>query len=84
LISKNKQNTKEESLVSNIIYQIFENYIIDVMGFLSSNKIRKLEELESELKKKSDSLNAQLVSTYCEIIDEAIFKDRAGREKKDM
>jgi hypothetical protein len=68
--------------MSNIIYQIFENYIIDVMGFLSSNKIRKLEELESELKKKSDSLNAQLISTYCEIIDEAIFKDRAGREKK--
>jgi hypothetical protein len=54
------------------------------MGFLSSNKIRKLEELESELKKKSDSLNAQLVSTYCEIIDEAIFKDKTGREKKDM
>ena len=37
--------------MSNIIYQIFENYIIDVMGFLSSNKIRKLEELESELKR---------------------------------
>ena len=54
------------------------------MGFLSAGKIRKLEELENELRKKSDNLNIQLISTYCEIIDEAIFKDRAGREKKDM
>ncbi|HPZ05598.1 MAG: UPF0236 family protein [Bacillota bacterium] len=52
------------------------------MGFLSAGKIRKLEELENELRKKSDNLNIQLISTYCEIIDEAIFKDRAGREKK--
>ena len=59
--------------MSNIIYQILENYIIDVLGFLSANEIRKLEELENELKKKSDSLTAHLISTYCEIIDEAIF-----------
>ena len=52
------------------------------MGFLSAGKIRKLEELENELRKKSDNLNIQLISTYCEIIDEAIFKDRAGREKR--
>jgi hypothetical protein len=66
--------------MSNIIYQIFENYIIDVMGFHSSNKIRNSKNW-SELKKNLQPKRAQ-VSTYCEIIDEAIFKDRAGREKK--
>jgi len=40
--------------VNNIIQQICENYISEVLNFFDADKIKTLDEMESELKKMTD------------------------------
>ena len=68
--------------MNNIIQQICENYISEVLNFFDADKIRTLDEMETELKKKTDCYIRNMMKTYLEGLDEAIAEDKAGRKKK--
>jgi len=68
--------------VINIIQQICEKYICEVLEFFGSNELRKIDEIEKDLKEKTDSYLRELMQAYLEGIDEAIAKDKVNRAKK--
>jgi hypothetical protein len=68
--------------VNNIIQQICENYISEILNFFDTDIIRTLDEMETELKKKTDNYIRIMIKTYLEGLDEAIAEDKASRKKK--
>jgi hypothetical protein len=68
--------------VNNIIQQICENYISEVLDFFDAGTIRTLDEMETELKEKTDSYLRNIMKIYLEGLDEAIAEDKTGRKKK--
>jgi len=68
--------------VNNIIQQICEKYISEVLDFFDSRTIRTLDEIECDLKEKTDCYVRELMRTYLEGLDEAIAEDKTGRKKK--
>jgi len=68
--------------VNNIIQQICENYISEVLDFFDAGTIRTLDEMETELKEKTDIYLRNIMKIYLEGLDEAIAEDKTGRKKK--
>jgi len=68
--------------VNNIIQQICGNYISEILDFFEVNTIRTLDEMETELKEKTDCYLRNIMKTYLEGLDEAIAEDKVGRKKK--
>lgn len=68
--------------MNNIIQQICENYITEVLDFFDAGTIRTLDEMEAELKKKTNCYLRNMMKTYLEGLDEAIAEDKTGRKKK--
>jgi hypothetical protein len=68
--------------VNNIIQQICENYISEVLNFFDAETIRTLDEIETELKEKTNCYLRKMMKTYLEELDEAIAQDKAARKKK--
>lgn len=68
--------------MNNIIHQICENYISEVLNFFNTRTIRTLDEMETELRKKTDCYLRNMIKVYLEGLDEAIAEDKAGRKKK--
>lgn len=68
--------------MNNIIQQICENYISEILNFFDTDIIRTLDEMETELKKKTDNYIRIMIKTYLEGLDEAIAEDKASRKKK--
>jgi hypothetical protein len=68
--------------VNNIIQQICENYIREVLDFFDTGTIRTLDEMETELKEKTNCYLRNTMKTYLEGLDEAIAEDKTGRKKK--
>ena len=68
--------------MNNIIQQICEKYITEVLEFFDTETIRTLDEMEMELKEKTDCYLRQMMRIYLESLDEAIAKDRVGRKRK--
>jgi len=68
--------------VNNIIQQICENYISEVLDFFDTGTIRTLDEIETELKEKTDCYLRNMMKIYLEGLDEAIAEDKTGRKKK--
>lgn len=68
--------------MNNIIQQICENYITEVLDFFDAGIIRTLDEMEAELKEKTNCYIRNMMKTYLEGLDEAIAEDKTGRKKK--
>jgi hypothetical protein len=68
--------------VNNIIHQICENYISEVLNFFGAGTIRTLDEMETELREKTDCYLRNMIKTYLEGLDEAIAEDKVDRKKK--
>ena len=68
--------------MNNIIQQICENYISEVLDFFDTGTIRTLDEIETELKEKTDCYLRNMMKIYLEGLDEAIAEDKTGRKKK--
>jgi hypothetical protein len=68
--------------VNNIIQQICENYISEVLDFFDTGAIRTLDEMETELKEKTNCYLRNMMKIYLEGLDEAIAEDKTGRKKK--
>lgn len=68
--------------MNNIIQQICENYITEVLDFFDAGTIRTLDEMEAELKEKTNCYIRNMMKTYLEGLDEAIAEDKTGRKKK--
>lgn len=68
--------------MNNIIQQICENYITEVLDFFDAGTIRTLDEMEAELKEKTNCYLRNMMKTYLEGLDEAIAEDKTGRKKK--
>lgn len=68
--------------MNNIIQQICENYISEVLDFFNAGAIRTLDEMETELKEKTNCYLRKMMKTYLEGLDEAIAEDKTGRKKK--
>jgi hypothetical protein len=68
--------------VNNIIQQICENYISEVLDFFDTGTIRTLDEMETELKEKTNCYLRNMMKIYLEGLDEAIAEDKTGRKKK--
>jgi len=68
--------------VNNIIQQICENYISEVLNFFDTGAIRTLDEMETELKEKTNCYLRNMMKIYLEGLDEAIAEDKTGRKKK--
>jgi len=68
--------------VNNIIQQICENYISEILNFFGGNELRKIDEIEKELKEKTDKYLREMMKVYLENIDEAIAQDKTNRVKK--
>jgi cation transport regulator ChaB len=68
--------------VNNIIHQICENYISEVLNFFNTRTIRTLDEMETELREKTDCYLRNMIKVYLEGLDEAIAEDKVGRKKK--
>jgi len=60
--------------VNNIIQQICENYISEILYFSGGSEIRKIDEIEKELKAKTDRYLRGMMKVYLEGIDEAKVK----------
>jgi len=60
--------------VNNIIQQICENYISEILNFSGGSEIRKTDEIEKELKAKTDRYFRDIMKVYLEGIDEAKVK----------
>jgi hypothetical protein len=63
--------------VNNIIQQICEEYISEILDFFDSRTIRTLDEVEVDLKEKTDCYLRQIIKTYFEGLDQAIADDKA-------
>ena len=68
--------------MNNIIHQICENYISEVLNFFNTRTIRTLDEMETELRKKTDCYLRNMIKVYLEGLDEAIAEDKVCRKKK--
>ena len=68
--------------MNNIIQQICEEYISEILDFFDSRTIRTLDEVEVDLKEKTDCYLRQIIKTYFEGLDQAIADDKTGRKKK--
>ncbi len=68
--------------MDNIIHQICEKYIREVLEFFGGNELRRIDEIEKELKEKTDKYLREMMKVYLEGIDEAIAQDKANRTKK--
>lgn len=68
--------------MNNIIHQICENYISEVLDFFGGSELRKVDEIEKDLKAKTDRYIREMMKVYLEGIDEAIAQDKANRAKK--
>lgn len=65
-----------------ILQQICENFIEEIVGFLGQGKALKLEEIETTLKKKTDTFILDMMKAYLEELDRAIVEDKAFRKQK--
>jgi hypothetical protein len=70
--------------VNNIIQQICENYISEVLDFFDTGAIRTLDEMETELKEKTNCYLRNMMKIYLEGLDEAIAEDKTVGRKKVM
>jgi len=68
--------------MNNIIQQICENYISEVLDFFGGRELRKIDEIEKNLKEKTDKYLREIIKVYLEGIDEAIAQDKVNRAKK--
>ena len=68
--------------MNNIIQQICENYISEVLHFFDARTIRTLDEIEIDLREKTDGYLRQMIKAYFEGLDQAIADDKTGRKKK--
>jgi len=68
--------------VNNIIQQICENYISEVLEFFGGSNLRKIDEIEKDLKSKTDRYLREIMKVYLEGIDEAIAQDKVNRAKR--
>lgn len=66
----------------NIIAQICENFISEVTNFFGEGKIKSIEEIEINLKQKTDQFIMEMMQAYLEELDQAIIEDKAGRRRK--
>jgi len=70
--------------VNTIVQQLCEEFINEVAGFFASGSIIKIEEMETTLKRITDSFNLSMMATYMISLDQAIVEDKAGRRKKGL
>jgi hypothetical protein len=68
--------------VNTILHQICEKFIGEVTGFFGQEKVLALEEIETTLKKKTNTFILEMVKAYLEQLDQAIISDKAGRRQK--
>ena len=68
--------------MNTILHQICERFISEVTGFFGQEKVLALEEIETTLKKKTDTFILEMVKAYLEQLDQAIISDKAGRRQK--
>lgn len=68
--------------MNNIIQQICENYISEVLEFFGGSNLRKIDEIEKDLKSKTDRYLREIMKVYLEGIDEAIAQDKVNRAKR--
>lgn len=65
-----------------ILQQICEKFIGEVTGFLGQGKMIALAEMETTLKKKTDTFILDMLKAYLETLDQAIVEDKANRKQK--
>lgn len=65
-----------------ILQQICENFIGEIVGFFGQGKALRLEEIETTLKKKTDTFILDMMKAYLEELDRAIVDDKAFRKQK--
>lgn len=53
-----------------------------VLEFFSATKIRAMEEMETDLKKLTDTFILDIIRSYFELIDRSIVEDKVGRKQK--
>lgn len=68
--------------MSTMIQQIVEDFTTKVLETFCSERVLKLEEVEKELKEKTDDFILKTMQNYVEALDDAIVADKAGRKKK--
>ncbi|HHU51107.1 MAG TPA: hypothetical protein GXZ36_04760 [Firmicutes bacterium] len=65
--------------MNTILHQICEKFIGEVTGFFSQDKVLALEEIETTLKKETNTFILEMVKAYLEQLDQAIISDKAER-----
>lgn len=68
--------------MDNIIQQICKDYISEVLDFFDITTIRTIDEIEVELKEKTNCYLTKMMKTYLEGLDEAIAQNKTGRREK--
>jgi hypothetical protein len=70
-------------LLDTILLQICEKFMGEVAEFFTEGKGPKtLEEMEVNLKEKSDNFLVEMIKAYLEELDKTIVEDKAGRKKE--
>lgn len=70
--------------MNNILLQICKNFIGEVSVVFGGDQIRTIEEIETDLKTKTDSFILEMMKTYLECVDRAIVEDKSNRRKKGL
>ncbi len=68
--------------MNNIVLQKCEEFTGEVLGYFNSGSVRKLEDMETTLKKITDRFILSIIKAYLDSLDQAIVEDKAGRRKK--
>ncbi|SHH25665.1 hypothetical protein SAMN02745221_02035, partial [Thermosyntropha lipolytica DSM 11003] len=68
--------------MSIILQQKCQEFINQVLEFLSEDETRVMEEIETDLKEITDKFILDMVRTYFELIDRSIVEDKVGRKQK--
>ncbi|SHH04388.1 hypothetical protein SAMN02745221_01553, partial [Thermosyntropha lipolytica DSM 11003] len=67
--------------MSIILQQKCQEFINQVLEFLSEDETRVMEEIETDLKEITDKFILDMVRTYFELIDRSIVEDKVGRKQ---
>lgn len=70
--------------MENIMARICWKFTSGVIKFFSENKIRSIEEMETDLEQKADQFLTEMMQAYLEGLNQAIIEDKAGRRRRGL
>lgn len=68
--------------MNTILLQICKEFINEVTQYLGQRKALGLEEIETTLKKKTDTFILNMIKTYLEELDQSIVEDKTSRKQQ--